>query len=246
MDARRLGTVLRSVRVGKRWRQEDVAVRARVSRSAISRLERGAVSGLTVGTIERVSTALGVRVDLVARWQGGELNRLLNARHSALHEAVARTFAALPAWTAVPEASFSVYGERGLIDILAWHAATRTVLVVELKTEIVDIQDLMGSVDRKRRLAPGVARDRGWQPGRVAAWVIVGDSRTNRRRVGEHRTTLRAAFPSDGRSIVGWLDHPTQPIAALSFWPNGHQAVSKVGLATVKRVRRPSSRSGRA
>ena len=50
-------------------------------------------------------------------------------------------------------------GERGVIDILAWHAATRTLLVIELKTEIVDINELMGTVDRKRRLAATVARE---------------------------------------------------------------------------------------
>ncbi len=70
-----------------------------------------------------------------------------------------------------PEVSFAVYGERGVIDILAWHPGERALLVIELKTEIVDIQDLIGTVDRKRRLARVVARDRGWVRRRASAAV---------------------------------------------------------------------------
>ena len=36
-------------------------------------------------------------------------------------------------------------------------------------------------VDRKRRLAPKVAAELGWQAGSVSAWVIVASGRTNRR-----------------------------------------------------------------
>jgi len=41
-----------------------------------------------------------------------------------------------------------VYGERGVIDILCFHSPTGSLLVIELKTEIVDVQDLVGGVDR--------------------------------------------------------------------------------------------------
>jgi hypothetical protein len=79
-----------------------------------------------------------VRIDLVARWRGGDLDRLVNARHAALHEAVGRTLSEVAGREYAPEVSFSVYGERGIIDILAWHGASRALLVIELKTEIVD------------------------------------------------------------------------------------------------------------
>ena len=179
--------------------------------SAVWRLESGRAGQLRLETIERIAQALGGRADVVVRWQGGDLDRLLNARHSALHESVARVLAAIPGWTLAPEVSFAIYGERGVIDILAWHAPTRTLLVIELKTEIVDINELMGTVDRKRRLAAVVGRERGWLAERVALWVIVADSTTNRRRVQTHATTLRAAFPLDGRSMGSWLRRPTAP-----------------------------------
>ncbi len=182
--------------------------------------------------------ALGGRLDYVVRWQGGQLDRLLNARHSAMHESVARALLATPGWVLVPEISFSVYGERGVIDILAWHAQSRMLLVIELKTEIVDINELMGTIDRKRRLAPVIARERGWVPASVSVWVVVADGSTNRRRVRAHRTTLRAAFPTDGRTIAGWLRRPAAPVACLSFWSDSPVTRVKSDLATVKRVRR--------
>ncbi len=244
MDVVRFGAVCRALRIKRRWRQADLAARARVSTSTISRLERGRLVELDVRSVLAIADSLGARVDFVIRWQGGELDRLLNARHSALHESVARWFATLPEWELAPEVSFAVYGERGVIDILAWHARSQTLLVIELKTEIVDVNDLMGSVDRKRRLARVIARDRGWLAKTVATWVIVGESKTNRRRVQAHSSTLRAAFPLDGRSIRGWMKSPTGAIASLSLWPNSSVANAKSGLATVKRVRRHQASVG--
>lgn len=231
--------MVRALRIRKSWRQHDLAVRAAVARSAVSDLERGRLSALRVDVVVRIVEALGARLDLVLRWQGGDLDRLINARHSALHEQVARSLLGMPGWELAPEVSFAIRGERGVIDILAWHAASRTLLVIELKTEIVDINDLMAGVDRKRRLAGAAARDRGWNAASVAVWVIVADSSTNRRRVAAHRTTLRAAFPTDGRTVGTWLRNPGSAMACLSFWSNARLDGTKGGLATVKRVRRP-------
>lgn len=244
MDGYRLGSIVRALRIRKHWRQDDLARRAEVTRSDISRIERGRAGMLDLDLVARVAAALGARLEVRIVGRGGDLERLLNARHSALHEAVARMFAGLADWVVVPEVSFSVYGERGVIDILAWHAATRTLLVIELKTEIVDINQLMGGVDRKRRLGAAVARDRGWQPLAVSAWVVVADSSTNRRRVVNHATTLRAAFPNDGRQVHGWLRNPRGVLACLSFWSDAQGVRTKAGLATIKRVRVPRSAAG--
>ena len=217
--------------VRKRLRQDDVASRRTTSQDTVSRLERGLVGGMTVAQIRAIGEAIGVTLDLTPRWRGGELDRLLGARHSALHEAVATRFATLPGWTAVPEVTFSIYGERGAIDVLAWHEPTRTLLVIELKTEIVDVQELIGTLDRKRRLAPKIAAERGWRPAVVATWVILAEGRTNRRRVDAHRTVLRAALPADGQAMQAWLSVPTGTIAALSFWPSTDGAVEP-GVST--------------
>jgi transcriptional regulator with XRE-family HTH domain len=239
MDLVRLGGIVRALRFKKGWRQADLAIRAGVRRSTVSRLERGRARGLRLDLVLRMIEALGGRVAMQIQWQGGDLDRLLNARHSALHESVARSFVDLPGWILAPEVSFSIRGERGVIDVLAWHAATRTLLVIELKTEIVDVNELVGTVDRKRRLAVEIVRERGWLPTTIAVWVVVGESKTNRRRVQSHAAMLRAAFPADGRAISGWLSAPRRPIACLSFWSDAQHSGTKSHLATVKRVRRP-------
>jgi DNA-binding XRE family transcriptional regulator len=218
MDERRLGDSIRTLRRRRGWRQRDLASAARVSDSTVSRIERGMLRQFSWETVVRVADALEMRIDLVPRWRGGELTRLLNARHSALHESVARSLVGVGGWILSPEVSFSVYGERGIIDILAWHPATGTLLVIELKTEIVDIQEMVGTLDRKRRLAPGIARTRGWSPRSTGIWLIVADSSTDRRRVAAHRTMLRAAFPVDGRQMRTWLRQPTGAVSCLSFW----------------------------
>ncbi|HEY3546235.1 MAG TPA: helix-turn-helix transcriptional regulator [Propionicimonas sp.] len=237
MDDARVGRSLRAVRVRRGWRQEDVALRAGVSQNAVSRAERGLLDGMTLGGIRAIGEAIGVLMDLQPRWRGGELDRLLGARHSALHEAVAARFAALSGWTTVPEVTFSEFGERGAIDVLAWHAPTRTLLVIELKTELVDVQEMLGTLDRKRRLARRVAGARGWDPAAIGVWVILSEHRTNRRRVDEHRTVLRSALPADGRTMNAWLLAPRGPVAGLSFWPRSDEVPGNRSLAPVRRVR---------
>lgn len=243
MDDERVGAILRAIRHRRRWRQVDVAERAKVSRWIVSRIERGRLDGLTVGALRSVARALDARVDQVVRWQGGDLPRLLNARHGAMHQAVARWFAILPEWIAEPEVSFSVYGERGIIDVLAWHPTRRILLVIELKTEIVDINDLLGTLDRKRRLAASIARDRGWDPESVSCWVVVADSRTNRRHVAQHAAVLRAKLPVDGRTMRAWLRSPGVAVSALSFLPDVGGAHPRATTAPTRRVRRASPRT---
>ena len=234
----RTGAAFRAVRIRRGWRQADVAARARVSRWVVSQIERGEIGRMSLDTVERVAAALEMRLQVIARWRGGDLDRLLNARHSAFHELVARYLSSADGWVFVPEVSFSIVGERGVIDILAWHPASRALLVIELKTEIPDIQEAMGTLDRKKRLALRVARERGWHASSVSVWMIVAEGTANRRRITSHRTTLRAALPADGWAMRQWLHEPTgRPIAGLSLWSNAGGSSAKLSLAAHKRVR---------
>lgn len=238
MDDQRFGTVVRAVRQRRGWRQKDLVEKAGVSQTTISRIERGHPGSLSLDTIRRIAAALDIRVDLLARWRAGDLDRLVNARHSALHEAVAQMFRArLPQWTLTPEVSFSVYGERGIIDLVAWNAAQRSLLVIELKTDIADVNELIGTFDRKVRLAWPVAEERGWDPLRVSGWVIVAPGRTNRERIAAHGAMLRAAFPMDGRGIGEWLRRPVVRVSALSMWRNIQAGTTTADLRPIRRVR---------
>ena len=234
MNDQQVGAAFRAIRIRRPLRQLDVATMAEVSTATISRFERGHFDHLSLATMRRVAAVLDIRLETVARWRGSDLDRVVNARHAALHESVAQAFSRLDGWEARPEVSFAIYGERGIVDILAWHAEARALLVIELKTEIVDVNELMGSVDRKRRLARGMARDLGWAVAGVSVWVIVSEGRTTRRRIAEHRAVLQAAFPADGKAIMEWLLAPGTPVAALSTWSTARSGTS---LAPKKRVR---------
>jgi hypothetical protein len=203
----------------------------------VSLIERGHLDRVSVPAFRRVAAALEIRAEVTVTLPHGELERLLNASHSAMHEALAAYLGALPGWVHAPEVSFAYYAERGVIDIVAFHAATGSLLVIELKTELVSLENLLSTMDVRLRHAAKIARDRGWPATSVSAWVVFIDSATNHRRVRAHRSALRAAFPSDGRAIRGWLRQPRGAIRALSFWSIRDLATASQTLAVRRRVR---------
>lgn len=208
VDDPRLGALFRAVRLRRRLRQEDVAAGAGLDRMWVSRIERGHLGSVSVERLRAVGAILEISLEIVPSWRGGEVARVVNERHSRMHELVAANLARTPGWEFATEVTFSAWGERGVIDILAWHAARRVVLVIELKTEIPDPAGLIAQVDRYRRLAPAIARERGWKPDEVASWVLVAESDMNRRQLARHRVMLRNAFPLDGRALRRWLRDP--------------------------------------
>jgi transcriptional regulator with XRE-family HTH domain len=230
------GARVRAVPVRLGLRQRDVAARAGVSDVTVSRIERGHLEVLSLRTLRAVANVLEIRVDLVPRWRGGDLERLVSGRHAALAEMVIRGLEA-DAWAVRPEVSFAVYGERGVIDLLAWHAATRILLVIELKTEIVDVGELLATLDRKVRLAGSVAKQFGWAPRMVGSCVGVADTSTNRRRVKGFEATFLAAFPSRGRTVGRWLRMPDGALRGLLFVSDRHARTTRHEMGARKRVR---------
>jgi len=148
--------------------------------------------------------------------------RLLSRGHSILAESFAGFLGSKPGWVVEPEVSFAIYGERGVVDQLAWHAGEAHLLVVELKTAFVDVNEMLGTLDRKRRLAGTIAATRGWRPRLVSVWLIVVDTHTNRRHADDHRALLGARFPLDGRQLRPFLARPCAAASGLAFWPTAN------------------------
>ncbi len=228
------GRMVRTLRVRRRWRQQDLAERAGLSRATVWRVEHGRFDEMTVGSVRRICETLEITLDWLPRGRGSDLDRVINQRHSALHESVASELQRRhPAWEQAHEVSFNVWGERGVIDLLLWHPARNALVVIELKTELVDLGDLLATMDRRRRLAPEIVAGRGWRPSTIGTWVIVARSRTNERRLGEHRAILGGAFPDGLESIRRWLRDPGGVVNALSMW----RTVSGTLTAPTMRVR---------
>ncbi|MFV2064655.1 MAG: helix-turn-helix transcriptional regulator, partial [Chloroflexota bacterium] len=105
MDDVRIGNTLRVIRIRKHLRQSDVARRAGVRRETVGRLERGGLGRVRLDTFRSIATALGIRVDVQLRWQGGNLDRVMNAAHASLHESLVRHLEKQPGWAWRPEVS---------------------------------------------------------------------------------------------------------------------------------------------
>jgi transcriptional regulator with XRE-family HTH domain len=235
MDAARFGHQVRALRRRRGWRQQDLAATSGVSRATIARVELGGAGGQQVQTLARIAAAMSARLDCRLLWNGESLDRLLDEAHATIVNELTRRLA-LAGWDVAPEVSFSVFGERGSIDLLAFHAAAELLIVIEVKSALPDLQAMLVTLDRKARLAPAIARDRGWRAAHVARILVLANDRTTRRRVEAHDAVLRAAFPARGPAVKRWLRDPDGPIAGLLFVP---------GVPNVNaRHRIPGRRSG--
>lgn len=237
VDDTHLGMLFRTVRVHLHLRQEDVARRAGVAQSSVSRLERGHLATLRLDGVRAVANVLQLRLDLKPSWRGGDLEQVTNARHSALHERLADRLVGADGWVSAAEVSYSIWGERGVIDRLAYHAGRQMLAVFEIKADLSDPAGLVAQVDRYRRLAPEIAHNRAWEADKVSCWAVIADSDTNRRRLAAHRTLLRTAFPADGRVLGEWLRDPADRLDGLTFMAYPRHGTGTGGLSTVKRVR---------
>jgi transcriptional regulator with XRE-family HTH domain len=132
MNDVQIGRAARALRHRLGWRQVDVADHIGIGHDVVSRAERGRLDGLSLRMLRRLFAAFDAELVVLVRWRGGELDRLLDRRHASLAEYVISRLERL-GWIVMPEVSFSEYGERGSIDLLAWHRDTRTILTIELK-----------------------------------------------------------------------------------------------------------------
>jgi transcriptional regulator with XRE-family HTH domain len=234
MDSVRLGLSLRALRRRRGWTQRDLATRARVSPSAISRIERGGADQLSLRLLERVAAALGARIDLRVLWQGENLDRLLDHGHARLVERTLRWLGDA-GWEAVPEVTFQVGSGRGSIDVLARHARTESLLVIEVKSVVPDIQATLAGVDRKARLAPRIGLDRGWKAAAVSRVLILPDDRTARRRVARFSATFDQAFPARTVEVRRWVRKPDGPISGIAFVSDPTHTGARHRVATIRR-----------
>lgn len=220
--------------------QRELARAAQVSDGSVSRVERGLIDGMSLHTIRSIARVLDVRVDLLPRSRAADLERVANSAHASLAEAVVAWLTSFPGWAVRVEVGFSNYGDRGVIDLLCWHAERRILLVIELKTELVDINALLGTLDRYVRNAAPAVKPMGWRPLVVARLLVVGDSDVNRRRVRAHESLFAAALPDRIVAVRRWLRDPVGDLAGVIFFSNRHPRSTNAAVATVRRVRGPN------
>jgi transcriptional regulator with XRE-family HTH domain len=240
MDRWRFGRLVKLLRQRHGWRQEDLASRAGVSRSVISRIELGQIGRIAWDDLVRVADAVGARLELEARWQGEGVDRLLDAAHAETVEEAAGLLRST-GWDVDVEVSFSIWGERGSIDIVGRHRATGLVAVIEVKASIADVNQTVMTLDRKTRLMPEIARERHWACTGVARFLVIREHSTARLRVSRHAGTFESAFPVRGRACIAWLGNPTTAPPSGLFFVRVQNSRTTVVLR--RRVRAPTSAS---
>jgi transcriptional regulator with XRE-family HTH domain len=246
MNDRRLGRVVRTRRHRRGWRLVDLAARARVGPGVCSLLERGYAGRLTVRTARAIAAAVDLPLDWDIGWQRQEIDRLLDADHATLIAAWVRRLEAL-GWVVRTEVSFNHYGDRGRIDVVAFHPDHRVLLVVEVKTALVDAQDTLGTLDVKARVAPIVARDLGWRPRLVVPAFVIAEGTTARRQVARLEP-LFGRYALRGHAAASWLRDPASgtPTGLLVFTklPSGIGIDRRRAGRRRVRLRGTDSRSG--
>ena len=241
MDDVRLGARFRALRHRLRWRQADVGARAELSQDLISLVERGRIDEVSIRALRAHARALDAELVLELRWRAGELDRLMDEGHAVLVGAVSAMLAAF-GWEVRPEVSFAVFGERGSIDVVAWHAASATLLVVEVKTTLTSIEETLRRHDAKARLAAGVCAERfGWRASSVGRLLVLPDGTTQRRQVERHARVLESAYPLRSDSLRAWLRLPAGAARGLLFLPDTSHARASRPVTSRRRIRRSPS-----
>lgn len=246
MDDRRVGRIVREVRIRKAWRQRDLAEAAGVSQGLISRIELGRFDRLSLATVRKVGDVLDIKISLDAWWQSGDVDRLLDRGHAALVDHVVASLRA-DGWVARVEVTFNHFGERGSADVVAWHPGERVILIVEVKTIIGDIQATASTFERKVRILPDrLIEEAGWRAGTVARLLVIAETHANRAVVRDHAAIFDAIWPARTTETRRWLRHPSPSIdggrrgfGGIWFLPFERAGAARAGCRQVQRVRRP-------
>lgn len=208
MERRTIVRALRAVRRRKRWSQRQLGGRIGISKSEMSRWESSALETCSVPELEKWATALNAHLIVDLRVDGER--PMADARHAGLQSWLVGMLRSA-GWIVEPEPSFNVYGDRGRIDVLAYHPVRHIVLVVEIKSRVDDAQELLGRLDVKKRVAPGMARERGWEVAAVVPAVVILEGSTARRHVTMHEA-LFASYQLRARAAMAWLRRPQPPV----------------------------------
>ena len=245
MDRAHIGSTFRAIRVELRLRQADVGSRAGVSQQTVSKVERGRFGGISVDAYCRIADVLDADIQLVPRWRGPKLDRLLDRRHALLQNRVAETLVRLD-WEVHTEQSFNHFGDRGSVDVLGWRPDLGALLILEIKSEIASLEETLRRIDVKARVYPKAARkERGWLPRMVGVAVVLPDATTHRDVLRRHSALVSASLPARTVAVRHWVTEPAGDLRGVWFLRNTSGGSAMPLVEPSRRVRAaPGRRRG--
>lgn len=230
-----VGRVIRLVRQEQRLRQVDVAIAARVDQATVSRIEQGRLETTSLRTLRSVTAALGVDLVIEARWRGGAADRLVDRAHAAVVDHVVGRLVA-HGWTVELEYAFSHFGDRGSVDVIGWRADARALLLVEAKSVLTNLQSMLSSESRKRRIVPDLLREeRGWRAASYGSVIVAVGTSRNRSLIEAHERLFASAVPDRWDEVRSWIRRPVGPLRAL--WLVGPRTLGPAARPPPQRVR---------
>jgi transcriptional regulator with XRE-family HTH domain len=246
MEDIRVGKWVRAARRRLGLRQTDLASLAGVSAQTVMRLEQGRADGITLRTSRAIAAKVGIELYLVPRSiRGADIERQIDWRHAALIEEVIQRLTA-SGWNCSTEYSFNHFGDRGSVDVMASKPDRRALLILEIKSELRDVQDTLRVLDMKRRVVPGrVAADLGWRPRSIGTVLLMQDRRAERSRVSRHASTFDAALPARTVEVRRWATEPDGDLRGIWFL-HFPETTPANRTAAVERVRAPGSKPKRS
>lgn len=134
-------------RVRRKWRLEDLANAAGMSKSEAHRIEAG--GRVSLEACVRVSVALGLEIDLTMTQRRPVIARDLDPVHAALGEVEARQLRPFGHVVRIDE-PYQHYQFAGRADVIAADVDARSLLHIENRTRFPDIQAFSGSWNAKR------------------------------------------------------------------------------------------------
>ena len=168
----------------------------------IARIE-GASVNISIDVAARACDALGIQVDWAFRTPF-VIARQRDAAHARCSGYVERRLVAA-GWLVAREVEIVHGRSHGWIDLLAFDPRSRTLLVIEIKTELEDFGRIERTVAWYEREAWSSARRLGWRPIRTATWLLILATEANDERLRANRDLLAAAFPgraADGQALL--------------------------------------------
>ena len=167
------------------------------------------------------------------------MDRLLDEDHARLTAVVVQRLLAMD-WEVAVEATYSEYGERGSVDVLAARAALLAIVVVEVKSDLTVMDATVRKADEKARIVRrSLGRERfGFTPKHVGRLLVLPSTKSARRRVRNSSTILETAFPSRGTDVRTWLRKPVGDLAGILFVSDTNPRSGTRAGGGAKRVRR--------
>jgi len=207
-QVQRLGATVAAIRADLRWSQRELSRRTGVPQSTISRLERARLADPPLTTIAHLLEVMGgrLRIDVDPPLLGGRRGQV-DPAHARMSGYVRRRLEG-KGWSVATEVEVGGGRTRGWIDLLAFRAATRHLLVIEIKTEIHDLGAIDRQLGRYERESWAAARPLGWRPIAVTGCLLLLMTQANDAAVRFNRDSLDGLFRLRCPDLLAFIDGP--------------------------------------